>query len=130
MRKTLALFLFLCSSAAFSQTNKSTDENVIYSINALDVKPEFPGGMEKLKAHINQELIKAGFKKEKTLTISTMFTVEKDGSLTDVKVLRIKDTAMAGAVVKILKNLSKWNPGKQAGKTVRTMYALQVVVGS
>lgn len=130
MKKTIAFLLFLYSVASFSQTAEKTEDTLIYDITGLDVKPEFPGGIEKLKSYVNQELLKAGIKKEKKETIHSLFVVEKDGSLSDVKILRSREANTSEKVIEILKTLPRWNPGKQAGKPVRALFAFSFTVGN
>ena len=58
-----------------------------------------------------------------------MFVIEKDGSLTDVKILRNVDLIKAKALIRIMENLPKWNPGKQNKQIVRVRYALALMIG-
>jgi protein TonB len=113
----------------FSQSNEKTEDNNIYSLTGIDVKPEFPGGMEKLNALVNEHYLQV-FKSEIKGKVYSIFVVEKDGSLSDIKILRGVDLPKAKELIRILKDLPKWNPGKQNGKIVRVMYALPMVIGN
>ena len=140
MKKIIALLILFYSIDSFSQSIEKHDDNLIYNLAGLNVKPEFPEGLVNLNSDINENLRKVGFGieiekktrgntkvKEKPKTkIYTMFVVEKDGSLSDIKVLGKVDSRIAEELIRILKNLPKWNPGKQNGIIVRVLYPLTV----
>lgn len=54
------------------------------------------------------------------------FVIEKDGSITDVKVLRGVDPALDKEVIRVIKSMPKWKPGKQRGKPVRVSFNLPI----
>ena len=54
------------------------------------------------------------------------FVVEKDGSLTDIKVLRDIGSGCGEEAVKVVKSMPKWKPAKQRGKIVRMQFTLPV----
>lgn len=130
MKKLIALLAMFYSVTSFSQSSEKLEDNNIYNTAGIDVKPEFPGGFDKLNALVNESYLKSGFASEIKGKVYTLFVVEKDGSLSDVKILRGVDTAKAKELIRILKNLPKWNPGKQNGQTVRVHYALPLVIGT
>lgn len=114
----------------FSQSVEKQEDNTIYAVAGIDVKPEFPDGLEKLNALLNESYLKGEFASEIKGKVYSMFIVEKDGSLSNVKILRGVDAAKAKELIRILKSLPKWNPGKQNGTIVRVMYALPLVIGT
>ena len=130
MKKIIAVLLLFYSIDTFSQSTDKQEDTNIYSTAGLDVKPEFPEGLDKLNALVNESYLKAGFASEIKGKVVSMFVIEKDGSLSDVKILRGVDTVKAAALIQILKTLPKWNPGKQNGKTVRTLYSLPLIIGN
>ncbi len=54
------------------------------------------------------------------------FVIEKDGSITDVKVARGVDASLDKEAVRVVKAMPKWKPGKQRGKPVRVSYTLPI----
>lgn len=54
------------------------------------------------------------------------FVIEKDGSITDVKVARGVDSSLDKEAVRVVKSMPKWTPGKQRGKPVRVAYTLPI----
>ncbi|MDE7357323.1 MAG: energy transducer TonB, partial [Bacteroidales bacterium] len=54
------------------------------------------------------------------------FVVEKDGSITDVKVLRGIGGGCDEEAVRVVKAMPKWKPGKQRGRPVRVLYRVPI----
>jgi len=113
------------------EEKKTEDANKIYHRDYADIKPEFPGGEQKLL-----NFFKANYKKPEGLketakgNINLSFVVEKDGTLTDI-VLRLDVGYGSGAeVVRILKMAPKWNPGIHNGKKIRVSFSLSVPIES
>ena len=52
------------------------------------------------------------------------FVVERDGSLTDIKVLRDLGLGTGEEAIRLLKSMPKWEPGVQNGRPVRVAYTL------
>ena len=129
MKKIIALLVLFYSVDSFSQSAEKAEDTNIYSVAGIDVKPEFPEGLDKLKALVNESYLKAGFESEIKGKVYALFVIEKDGSLSGVKILRGVDSVKAKAIIQILENLPKWNPGKQNGKIVRVLYTVQLLIG-
>lgn len=58
--------------------------------------------------------------------VFVQFVIEKDGSITDVKVLRGVDASLDKEAIRVVQAMPKWNPGKQRGKAVRVSYTLPI----
>ena len=56
-----------------------------------------------------------------------VFVVEKDGSLTDIQVMKGIGAGCDEESVRVLKDAPKWNPGKQRGNPVRVRYTFPIV---
>lgn len=54
------------------------------------------------------------------------FVVERDGTITDVKVVKSVDPSLDKEAVRVTKSMPKWNPGKQKGEPVRVKYTMPV----
>lgn len=102
----------------------STDIYVV-----VEKQPEFPEGnaamMKFLSDNINYpaEAQKKGIQGR----VTTNFVVEKDGSLTDVTVVRGTDPLLDAEAVRVIQSMPKWKPGTQKGQKVRVRYTLPVV---
>jgi len=55
------------------------------------------------------------------------FVIEKDGSLTDIKVIKGIGSGCDQEAVRVLKNAPKWTPGRQQGKTVRVRKSIPIL---
>jgi protein TonB len=126
MRKIIVLLILFYSIDNFSQSIEKKEDNKIYSVNGIDVKPEFPEGLEKLNSLINENLQKAGFQLEMETKLYAVFVIEKDGSLSAIQILRAGNLRIKEELIKILKSLPKWTPGKQNEKVVRVHYSLAI----
>lgn len=54
------------------------------------------------------------------------FIVEKDGSLTNIKVVKSVSPSIDQEAIRSVKSMPKWNPGKQDGMTLRVKYTLPI----
>ena len=101
-------------------------EEEIYMVVESD--PEFPGGMDSLYAFIQRNLVYPQQAKEQGVegTVIVSFTVEKDGSISNLKVLRDIGGGCGAEAVRVLMKMPKWKPGKQRGVAVRTQFHLPI----
>lgn len=104
-------------------------DNNIYNTAGIEVKPDFPGGIEKFYSYVgkNYQVPEEEGLKGK---VFVSFVVEKDGSLTDIKVIRDIGYGTGKEAIRVLKNCPKWNPGEQNGKKVRVLYSLPINIQS
>lgn len=54
------------------------------------------------------------------------FIIEKDGSVTNIKILKSPHELLSNEVIRILKKAPKWTPGRQRGRVVRVRYSLPI----
>jgi protein TonB len=59
-------------------------------------------------------------------TIYITFVVERDGSITDVKVLRGIGGGCDEEAIRVVQNMPKWTPGKQRGRPVRVQFSMPI----
>ena len=105
------------------------EDNGIYNTAGIEVKPDFPGGLEKFYKFVGNNYRtpeEDGLKGKVFVT----FVVEKDGSLTDIKVIRDIGYGTGKEAIRVLKSSPKWNPGEQNGKKVRVLYSLPITIQS
>lgn len=102
------------------------EEEEIFQI--VEESPNFPGGEEALREFIRKNLSYPIAAQESGIQgrVYIGFVVEKDGNITDVKVLRGIGGGCDEAAVKVVKALPKWNPGKQRGKSVRCRFSIPI----
>ena len=58
--------------------------------------------------------------------VFVQFVIEKDGSVSDVKVARSVDPSLDKEAIRVVKAMPKWKPGKQRGKPVRVSYTVPI----
>jgi len=103
------------------------EDNTIYNTAGIEVKPDFPGGIDKFLAFVGknyQAPDEEGLKGKVYVT----FVVEKDGSLTDIKVLRDIGYGTGKEAVRVLNKSPRWTPGEQNGKKVRCTFSLPISI--
>ena len=109
--------------------NKEVTEDYSEKIfTAVEISPEFPGGdaafSEFLRSHIKYP---QGAREENiTGRVYVQFIVERDGSLTDVKVLREPGYGLGDEAKRVIKLSPKWHVGIQNGHPVRVVYVVPV----
>lgn len=135
--KILALFSFalMCSftkkefSVSPLQTYLNVDsvkENTIYT--RVQVLPQFPGGLSASIKFFDQTIRypKQARKNREEGRVYVGFVVEKDGSLTNFKIIRPLSDELNEEALRVLKLSPKWEPGTQNGKPVRVSYSLPI----
>lgn len=105
---------------------QKVDTNFVYDV--LEEMPTFPGGEQKLLEYISENL---QYPKELAETcpqgrVICSFIVERDGSLSNIKVVRKVDPFLDREALRLIKNMPRWNPGKLRGVPVRMRYALPI----
>ncbi len=96
---------------------------------SLDVQPEYPGGMKKFYEYVATNFDKASIDDVEKISVLVSFVIEKDGSMTDIKVLRNPGYGLDKEAVRVLKALrTKWKPGIKDGQKVRTQYTLPITI--
>jgi TonB family protein len=96
------------------------------AFDVVEQMPVYPGGAEALLEFLNQnvqypeEAEKAGIQGRVIAT----FVVEKDGSVSNAKVVKSVDPLLDAEALRVISAMPKWKPGKQNGKVVRVRYTV------
>ena len=110
-----------------TQTRKdtATDDKVC---DVCEQMPIFEGGDAALLKYLRENLKYPDKTKDRGVQgrLVIGFIVEKDGSLTDVKVLRPVDIDLDAEVLRLVKGMPKWIPGRHNGQRVRVRYLLPI----
>lgn len=96
----------------------------------VEVSPTFPGGMKAFLNYVAKNYQYPSAAKEQGIKgqIILSFIVEKDGSLTDINVLRDIGLGTGEEAVRLLLKSPKWKPGIQNGRPVRVRYQLPIAL--
>lgn len=104
-------------------------DNNVYNSAGLQVQPEYPGGMKEFYNYVNRSFRIPEIDQDMTAKIYVSFVVEKDGSMTAIKVLRDPGYGLGKEAERVLKSMKKkWSPGIQNGKPVRASYNLPITI--
>jgi len=95
----------------------------------LGAEASFPGGINKFRAFIAENYkIPDSFNKD-VLFIELIFVIEKDGSMTDIRMISKGDKALEKEAIRVLKAMNKkWTPGKVNGEIVRSEKRLPIQI--
>ena len=104
----------------------------VYNTVGIEVAPEYPGGFESMNSFLKKNYIvsKEMTDKKASGKIYATFIIEKDGSLTDLKILRDIGSSSGKEFLRIIKLMPKWKPGVQNGTTVRCLKSIVFQVDS
>ena len=107
--------------------NDSTDNSKIFG--AMEEMASFPGGSAACMKFIADNLRYPKECQEGAASgrVILGFTVNEDGSLSDIKVMRSLTPSLDEEAIRVVKSMPKWNPAKQNGKAVKAKYTLPVV---
>ena len=96
--------------------------------NVVEEQPIYLGGHEALMKYIQQNIKypKEAQEQGKQGRVIVQFVVEKDGSITDAKIVRSVDPQLDAEALRIVNAMPNWTPGKQRGEPVRTRFTLPV----
>lgn len=94
----------------------------------VEQKPTFPGGDSEMYKWLGNNIVYPPAASEEGVSgkVTVQFVVEKDGSITNVKVVRGKHPALDQEAVRVVKKMPKWVPGRNNGAPVRVIYMLPV----
>ena len=96
----------------------------------VEEKPSFMGGdANEFSKWVNQRLVYPEIAKENGVQgrVTLQFTIESDGRLTNVKVLRGVDSSLDQEAVRVVSSSPRWTPGKQRDRAVRVTYTFPVI---
>ena len=103
------------------------DSDEVYDV--VDLMPSFPGGYGKMLTYIKEnirypkDMEDSGIKDR----VICQFIVNKDGSISDIEIVRSLGASMDKEAVRVISSMPKWYPGKHEGRIVRVKYTLPVV---
>ena len=95
----------------------------------VEEQPEFPGGNTAMMKFLSDNIKYPVIAQENGIQgrVITNFVVERDGSITDVQVVRGVDPSLDKEAIRVIQSMPKWKAGKQRGSAVRVRFTLPVV---
>jgi len=111
-------------------TNESEEKKEVANkvFDVVEQMPSFPGGNEALMKFLQESVKYPVVAQENGVQgrVVVSFVVERDGSITDVKVVRSVDPSLDKEATRVVKSMPHWIPGKQNGAAVRVKYNVPV----
>ncbi len=109
-----------------AKASMKPDKDGVYQI--VDEMPQYPGGEAAMMDYVAQNVVYPKEAQEKGISgrVFVGFIVEKDGSVSEVKVLRGIGGGCDEESIRVVKAMPKWKPGKQEGKPVRVSYLMPI----
>jgi protein TonB len=120
----IAFFTFQLVSG---QEQNAQPKDSIYDFKDVEVKPEYPGGMDAFYKFIAKNYFapeKSGLKGKIILT----FVIEKDGSLNEIKILQDMGYGAGDEAVRVVKKSMNWIPAQKQGKLVRVLFKFPISI--
>lgn len=118
----------LSAQADFHVISDSLAEEKIYRLAEVEKVPAFPGGHEQLVKYRKKKLKYPALALENHVqgTVMATMVIEKDGRVSNVKIIYGIGSGCDEAVVKWLNKMPQWTPGEREGKPVRTLGTMYV----
>ena len=127
-----SLLIFIAAAFSISVNAQKTDApkyiipDTIFT-TPVQVMPQFKGGMRRFYARLERIpylfLDRMNKRQRETLVV---LLIEKDGNISDVKVVRGISKEEDEEMIRVISRLQKWKPGMQNGKPFRVQYAIPV----
>ena len=102
------------------------EETKVFDV--VEVMPSFPGGQAALFEWLSQNIKYPVVAEENGVQgrVIVTFVVERNGSITDVQVVKSVDPSLDKEAVRVVKAMPHWIPGKQNGSAVRVKFTVPV----
>ena len=102
------------------------EETKVFDV--VEEMPQFPGGQAALLEYLSKNIKYPVVAEENGIQgkVIVTFVVERDGSISDVKVVKSVDPSLDKEAQRVVKSMPHWIPGKQNGSAVRVKYTVPV----
>lgn len=102
------------------------EETKVFDV--VEQMPQFPGGPSALFEYLSKNIKYPVVAEENGVQgrVIVTFVVERDGSITDVKVVKSVDSSLDKEAQRVVRSMPHWIPGKQNGSAVRVKYTVPV----
>ena len=123
----VALMMLVLLFSLMTSTAQTKKSNMVYDV--VEVMPQYPGGQTAMLKYIMEnikypkQIMEEGIQGRVTVS----FIVEKDGRVSNVRLLRSVQPSLDKEAIRVVKSMPKWTPGKQNGKPVRVRFNLPVM---
>ena len=121
----IALLTLTGMSNAMAQQEVALEEKVYEVVEEM---PSFPGGQGAMFEFIANNIQYPIVAEENGVQgrVLVSFVIKKDGSLSNVRVVKSVDSALDKEAVRLIKSMPKWSPGKEKGQFVNVKFTVPV----
>ncbi|MBR6252142.1 MAG: energy transducer TonB [Bacteroidales bacterium] len=104
---------------------EDTEDAIFFTAEEM---PIFPGGESALMKFLAQSVNYPAIAQDNGVQgrVFVSFVIDKNGDVTDVKVMRPTDPNLDKEAIRVVKSMPKWTPGKQRGKAVKVSYTVPI----
>lgn len=115
------------SKLSFVMEKENASNGKVFDV--VEQMPQFPGGMPALMKWLqdNMKYPKEAQDAKQQGRVIVSFVVEKDGSITNVRVVKSVTPSLDEEAIRVVKAMPKWNPGMQNGEPVRVNYTVPIL---
>lgn len=113
---------------AGTEVIETPSETAIFSIDAIEKYPEFPGGQEAFVKFLGKNLRYPGIAAENGIQgkVILSFVIERNGELSHIKVIRGIGSGCDEEAMRVLYKSPQWTPGVQNKQPVRVAYNIPI----
>jgi periplasmic protein TonB len=110
------------------QQQAPSDESDVKELFDVEKPPTYPGGEAEIQKFIAANIQYPAIAKENNIqgTVALSFIVEKDGSITNIKILKDPGGGCGKEAMRLVGTMPKWTPGQYRGQVVRVKYVAPV----
>lgn len=125
--KNIVIILFFISQISFSQEQIEPIEDPVFELKEVTIEPSFPGGNDGF-----YQFIGVNFKQPEVPQligkVFVSFIVEKDGTLTDIRVIKDVGFGAGAEAERVIRLSPRWRPGVKEGKPVRVLNIVAIPI--
>ena len=114
------------SGIAEQPAQEESREQIVFEV--VEKMPEFPGGVRNMNHFINSHLRYPVIAQENGTQgqVIAQFVIQADGTLSDLKIVKSVDPLLDAEAMRVIKEMPKWQPGKQRGIAVATRVTVPI----
>lgn len=127
-------FISIRTNAQINLLNKGADlviSDTPFIYTSAEVMPQFPGGDTEMMNYIGKNL-KYSDLEESTLTDNSLivvrFIVRETGEIDNITIVRVSTKSVEVEVIRLIKSMPNWIPGKNKGENVACYFTLPIHV--
>jgi hypothetical protein len=128
-RLLLSIITLIIVQFASAQANTTMIDDAPYNYEDVEVRPEFPGGINQFMDFIGKNFKMPDYEGYGG-TIKVAFIIEIDGSVTNIKVVKDLGDGTGDEAKRVVSISPRWTSGEFRGKKVRVLYELPIKIAS